>query len=113
VRGQKLYEALAYAYELLKEQSETGHYPVSALAENGGKGYEPITKVLKECEGEYLNESSGLHLQRVNGWLEFYGNEQLFNDMAKLNCPCRFDDGSQCRYNEEHPMAKLTHFKIV
>ena len=52
-------------------------------------------------------------LHSVSGWLEFYGNEDLFNEMANRNCPCRFLDGSQCRYNDNHPIAELTHFKIV
>lgn len=46
----QLYEALKYAYELLLDQAETGHYPLKALTENGGKGYEPIQAAIKACE---------------------------------------------------------------
>jgi len=48
----QLYEALKYAYELLLDQAETGHYPIKALAENGGKGYEPIQTAIKACESQ-------------------------------------------------------------
>lgn len=46
----ELYEALKYAYELLNDQAEKGYYPVKALAENGGNGYEPIIKALDSYE---------------------------------------------------------------
>lgn len=98
----KLYEALVYAYELLKEQAETGHYPVNALAENGGKGYEPITNALRACEGEYLNENSGLNTPVVSqrsellAFCEWYkttdfnceGNppEECVDEYKKANC---------------------------
>lgn len=52
-----------------------------------------------------------LDLFAVSGWLEFEGNESIFNEYAKRNCLCRFDDGTECRYEDEHPMAILTHFR--
>ena len=52
-----------------------------------------------------------LGIGNVSGWLEFEGNESIFNEYAKRNCLCRFDDGTECRYEDEHPMAILTHFK--
>jgi len=50
-------------------------------------------------------------LFNVKGWIEFEGNENLFNILAKLNCLCKFDDGTICKYNDKHPIAILTHFK--
>ena len=52
-----------------------------------------------------------LDLFAVSGWLEFEGNESIFNEYAKRNCICKFDDGTECRYEDEHPMAILTHFR--
>ena len=52
-----------------------------------------------------------LDLFAVSGWLEFKGNESIFNEYAKRNCLCKFDDGTECKYEDEHPIAILTHFK--
>ena len=52
-----------------------------------------------------------LDLFDVSGWLEFEGYESIFNEYAKRNCVCKFDDGTECRYEDEHPMAILTHFR--
>ena len=52
-----------------------------------------------------------LDLFAVSGWLEIEGNESVFNEYAKFNCWCRFDDGTECKYEDEHPMAILTHFR--
>ena len=52
-----------------------------------------------------------LDLFAVSDWLEFEGNESVFNEYAKTNCVCRFDDGTECRYEDEHPMAVMTHFR--
>lgn len=52
-----------------------------------------------------------LDLFSVNGWVELEGNESIFNEYAKRNCLCKFDDGTECGYEEEHPVAILTHFK--
>jgi hypothetical protein len=52
-----------------------------------------------------------LDLFAVSGWLEIEGNESVFNEYAKFNCWCRFDDGTECRYEDEHPMAIMTHFR--
>ena len=51
--------------------------------------------------------------QVESDWIEFSTNKQLFNIEAKKNCLCRFDDGSIVRYNDKHPMAVLTHFKLA
>ena len=45
-------------------------------------------------------------------WLEFERNGHLFCEAAKKNYLCKFDDGTVCRYDDEHPFAILTHFKI-
>ena len=57
------------------------------------------------------NAEKVLELGAVSGWLEIEGNESVFNEYAKFNCWCRFDDGTECRYEDEHPMAVMTHFK--
>jgi len=53
---EQLYKALKYAYELLLDQAETGHYPVKALAENGGQGYEQIQTAIKACESQKADD---------------------------------------------------------
>ena len=54
-------------------------------------------------------------LHSVNGWLTFIGSENIgeFNRRIQKDGDClvKFDDGTIIRYNEEHPMAVLTHFK--
>jgi hypothetical protein len=65
-----------------------------------------LDKKVDASEGKFA-------ISDVSGWLEFHGNENLFNEMAKKNCPCRYDDGTQGRYNDKQPTAMLTHFKIV
>jgi len=64
---------------------------------------------------KYINETldKGNSTPVIKGWIEFHGNEKLFNEMAEKNCPCRFEDGTQCLFDEEHPFAMLTHFKLV
>lgn len=52
-----------------------------------------------------------LNLLAVSGWLEIKGNESVFNEYAKFNCLCKFDNNTECRYNDEHPMAVMTHFR--
>lgn len=52
-----------------------------------------------------------LNFFAVSGWIEFEGNESIFNEYAKRNCLCKFDDDTECRYEDEHPLAKMTHFR--
>jgi hypothetical protein len=47
------------------------------------------------------------------GWLDLQTNLELFDIMAKSNCMCKFDDGSECRYNDDHPLEIMTQFKIA
>jgi len=75
---------------------------------------EQIIDLLNKCIiGESVANTADriLDLFAVSGWLEFEGNESIFNEYAKRNCLCRFDDGTECRYEDEHPMAVLTHFR--
>ena len=53
-----------------------------------------------------------LNLFSVSGWLEVHGNERLFKEYTKKNCPCRFIDGTQSLYNEYLQKSNPTHFKI-
>ena len=46
-------------------------------------------------------------------WISVEGNLSLFKIMSKYNCPVLFDNGVECRFNDEHPYAILTHFKIT
>lgn len=68
-----------------------------------------LNDVIEDLKGdeEYLNNP------KIQGWIEVSGNEKLFNEMAKKNCPCRFADGSSHRFNDKHPLSELTHFKLV
>ena len=54
-------------------------------------------------------------IHSVNGWLQFLGADNIgeFNRRIQRDGDClvKFDDGTIIRYNEEHPMAVLTHFK--
>lgn len=47
-----------------------------------------------------------------SNWIEFLGNEDLFSEYAKKNCLCKFANGMEVRYNDFHPNAFLTHFKL-
>lgn len=53
-----------------------------------------------------------LNIADVNGWLDFESNKELFNEEAKKNCLCKFEDGTIIRYYDEHPMEIMTHFKL-
>ena len=48
----------------------------------------------------------------IGGWIEFEGNEKLFEKYAFQNCLCRFDNNFICRYLDNQPIAILTHFKL-
>lgn len=60
-------------------------------------------------------QNEALNIAVVNGWLPFVGAENIgeFNRRIQKDGDClvKFDDGTIIRYNEEHPMAVLTHFK--
>lgn len=64
--------------------------------------------------GRYGNsEDSNCTIDSVSGWLLFKDHKHLFNDEAKKNCRIKFADGSECNYNDEHPMEIMTHFKLA
>lgn len=45
-------------------------------------------------------------------WIPFdQPTYDMFNVMASRNCLCKFDDGTIIPYNENHPMAEMTHFE--
>ena len=47
-------------------------------------------------------------------WMPFtQSTYDMFNKMAAKNCLCRFDDGSQVRFNDEHPFAEMTYFQVI
>ena len=51
-------------------------------------------------------------LDLVSGWIPLMENKNLFDREAKHNCKVLFDDGTECDYDDPHPLAMLTHFKI-
>jgi hypothetical protein len=53
-----------------------------------------------------------IELLKVDGWLDYESNKRLFGEYSRANCLCKFDDGTICRYDDEHPIAVLTHFKL-
>ena len=66
-----------------------------------------------QANGVTDNHDQALPIQRVNGWLDFESNKELFNEEAQKNCLCKFEDGTVIRYDEEHPMEIMTHFKLA
>lgn len=52
-----------------------------------------------------------LNIFAPHGWLSFDDNKRIFNEYAKRNCWVKFDDGTIIRYEDEWPVAILTHFK--
>lgn len=74
---------------------------------------EEMVQIFIESEDAFNYESvvKNCFIPDVSGWVEFDGNETIFNEYAKRNCLCKFDDGTECRYGYEHPMAILTHFR--
>lgn len=46
-------------------------------------------------------------------WVEFDKNQEYFQESAINNCLCKFDNGVIMNYNDNHPIAKLTHFEIL
>jgi len=49
----------------------------------------------------------------VDDWIEFIGNEDLFDIEGKKNCMCKFDDDTEQEFDSVWPIAKMTHFKTV
>lgn len=71
---------------------------------------------LKDIWNELSNaitENEKKVLSNVDGWIEFNSNKKLFNSEAAKNCLCLFEDGTVIRYNEDHPLEVMTHFKLV
>lgn len=87
--------------------------------ESGGVEYDKHDKRANHFTYfDMMGFASAYHSKQLNplpikGWIEFTGNELLFNEMAKKNCPCRYEDGTQKMYNDVQPMAMLTHFKLI
>lgn len=66
----------------------------------------------KEKEAVKIWEQQEILIFDEDNWIKFDGNEKLFTKMAKRNCKIMFDDGTICNYNDEHPVAIITHFRI-
>ena len=70
----------------------------------------------REKAEKYLNDNEinpQSPVEIISGWIMFVGNEERFNEEAKKNCVIRFDNNVECRYNDQHPNAILTHFKLA
>ena len=65
-------------------------------------------------KGEYHSneELFGIFISKKGDgkWLELEKNPDKFNEAAANNCLVKFDDGTICNYNDEQPLAILTHF---
>lgn len=73
-----------------------------------------VSRYLNSCGGNKIKaDENTLPIQRVNGWLDFESNKELFNEEAKKNCLCKFECGTVIRYDEAHPMEVMTHFKLA
>ena len=58
-----------------------------------------------------LNSGAYLEAERTllkGDWISFNENKELFNDSDGEKLLCLFDDGTECKYMEQHPMAILT-----
>ena len=52
-------------------------------------------------------------IDNVVNWLPFEEkNYPKFTELCKKDqCICLFDDGTECNYNDKHPVAMMTHFR--
>jgi len=59
--------------------------------------------------------AKALSIYSVVNWLPFKKeNYDQFAEICKKDrCMCLFDDGTECNYNDEHPMAVMTHFREI
>ena len=62
----------------------------------------------KKITDEYEKQ---LNIGDVSGWIRFDNNHALYDRESKHNCRLLFDNGEECYYDDNHPWAKLTHFK--
>ncbi len=78
--------------------------------------------VLDYDEMYFVDQIVRLHAKLANNtdiidgvvdWLPFMENKKLFKNAWKDNYMLKFDDGTECRYRDEHPFAIMTHFKIT
>lgn len=49
----------------------------------------------------------------MNDWIKLDGNMKLFDEAAKDNCLCKFDNGYICNYFDDWPYAIITHFQLT
>lgn len=90
-----LREALQYLVDTKKRKDTMGQDSIYFSRKNFG--WRKAEQLLKETNRE---------------WLPFNEENSLsFSEAANKNCLCKFDDGTVCRYEDDHPFAVLTHFK--
>lgn len=85
-----------------KEYLNDSHFEVKAILER-----HRLRGIVEDLMEGYAKSNL------INGWIEIQDNQELFNETAKKNCLCKFDDGSECNYNSELPFAEMTHFKLI
>jgi len=72
----QLIRVLEYAHQLLKECADNGHYPKSALLENGGYGFAPISRAISDLKKNDQNKKERREKTSAS-WLS-----RLFDHMA-------------------------------
>jgi len=70
-------------------------------------------KKLTEALDVVLSEVKNLLIHNVSDWLSINENIDLLQETNVENILLKFDDGSICKYGDEHPIAIVTHFKII
>lgn len=97
-------------YEIKCLQFPESYTTFKAGFERGYKKGIKSEEVIKQLFNDWLKGTDNID-SVSNGWIKFSGNENLFNEYAKNNCLVKFDDGSICTYNDDHPPAIMTHFR--
>lgn len=61
------------------------------------------------------SENKQLIITDVIHWLPFEKeNYDKFTDLiSKDNCMCKFEDGTEIDFREQHPLAIMTHFGAI
>lgn len=96
---------------------------IELIPQTWGEALQKYPWIEDLCKGrEWNNRTTGENLEwlinefenRVPespSWIQFTGNEELFNKTADGNGWIKFEDGTVIRYEDGHPFQKITHFK--
>jgi hypothetical protein len=95
-------EQLGYEFANAKTEKYRREIWVELISRIKGDG-NPVASTESTC-----------NLQSVNGWLSIDdGDWDNFKRAAHKNCDVKFDNGEICKYHDEWPVAKLTHYRVV